>query len=226
MQNQPKPDAGVARAAGEASARRWEDVVQLAQVDVAEALARSIGLGHFDRVRYQNWLAMESVLCRIGALSLDAVASWHVSQPALRATALAWALELRDHAKCAARDVRVIDGIATTPPPTMAQWHAFVCSAAASQRVGEALGSVLLHEHLFAGPMQVVIATILKMPFSSGSQYPAAILRPGQLAAVQEEREALCNAYSRSALAVGAQRAASWYQAALSVVTSASATTL
>ncbi|KQY54732.1 hypothetical protein [Lysobacter sp. Root494] len=202
-------------------ARRWQDVIALAQVGIAETLARAIAQGTLTRNCYQDWLAMESVACRIGALSLDAVAGWHVSQPALRATALAWALELREHAQFAARDVRVIDGMAGAPPPTMAQWHAFVCAAAASQRAGEALGSVLLHGHLFAGPMRAVTATILEMPFSRGGRYLAAsLLRAAQPATAREEREALCNAYSTSALAVGAQRAAGWYRAALSVVTS------
>jgi hypothetical protein len=210
---------------GEQHPRRWQDVVALARVGVAETLARAIAQGALTRNGYQDWLAVESVACRIGALSLDAVAGWHVNQPVLRATALAWALELRDRAQSAARDVRVVDGMAAAPPPTIAQWHAFVCSAAASQRAGEALGSVLLHGHLFAEPMRAVIATILEMPFSRGGQYLAARLRADLPAATQEERDALCNAYSASALAVGAQRAAGWYRAALSAVMSGAKTT-
>jgi hypothetical protein len=213
MQNQPKTDVlGRARATGETSARRWQDVVELAQVDVAEALARSIGLGRFDRVRYQNWLAMESVLCRIGALSLDAVASWHGSQPACQMAAHAWAAQLREDARIAAQDVRVLDGVADARPAALAAWHAFAVEAGSSQRAGEALGTVLLHDHLFGGPMRAVAITIAELPFGVGSRYLRNRMEPPSGA---ERREELLYAYAAASLAAGAQRAARWYAGAM-----------
>lgn len=212
MQNQSKPGAGAPRAAGEASARRWEDVVELARVEVAEALSRSIGLGRFDRVRYQNWLAMESVICRIGALSLDAVASWHGSQPAWQATAQAWAARLREDARTAAHDVRVLDGVAHAPPAALGAWHAFAVEAGGSQRAGEALGAVLMHDRLMDGAMRPVALTIAGLPFGIGGQY---LQRRLAAASGPDGCDALLDAYAASSLAVGAQRAAHWCAAAV-----------
>ncbi|MFC5578938.1 hypothetical protein ACFPOA_13070 [Lysobacter niabensis] len=194
--------------------RRWQDVVALAQVDVAAVLARAIAHGSLDRDRYQDWLAMESVACRVSALSLDTVACWHGAQPALRATAQTWAAELRELAQVAARDVRVIDGVAATPPTAMGHWHAFACSAGGSQRAGEVLGGVLLHGRLYEGPVRAVATAILTMPFSHGGQYLVRRLR-ADTGIATHARDALLDVYSASALAVGAQRAAGWYHAAL-----------
>jgi hypothetical protein len=216
MQNSPKTDAtGHARALGETSARRWQDVVELAQVDVAETLARSIGLGRFDRVRYQNWLAMESVLCRIGALSLDAVASWHGSEPACQMAAHAWAARLREDARIAAHDVRVLDGVADAPPAALGTWHAFAVETGSSQRAGEALGTMLLHDRLFDGPVRAVAITVAELPFNVGSQYLRRRMEPPPAA---ERREELLDAYAAASLAAGAQRAARWYAAAIADV--------
>lgn len=216
MQNPPKTDAmGRTRATAETSARRWQDVVELAQVDVADALARSIGRCRFDRVHYQNWLAMESVLCRIGALSLDAVASWHGSQPACQAAAHAWAARLREDARIAAHDVRVLDGIADAPPSALGSWHAFAVEAGGSQRAGEALGTVLLHDRLFGGPARAVAITVAELPFNVGSQYLRRRMEPPSDA---ERREDLLDAYAAASLAAGAQRAAHWYAAAMAEV--------
>lgn len=216
MQSQPKIDAaGVARAAGDTGARRWQDVVELARIDVAGALVRSIGLGRFDRIRYQHWLAMESVLCRIGALSLDAVASWHGSQPACQAAAQAWAAQLREDARVAAHDVRVLDGVADAPPVALGMWHAFAVEAGGSQRAGEVLGTVLLHDRLFGEPMRAVGITIAGLPFGIGSQY---LRRRTEPALVAEPREDLLDAYAAASLAAGAQRAAHWYAAAMADV--------
>lgn len=215
MQNPPTTEsAGLARA-GEPSARRWQEVVELAQVDVAQALARAIGLGRFDRASYQNWLAMESVLCRIGALSLDAVASWHGSQPAWEASARAWAARLREDARIAAHDVRVLDGVADASPAALGTWHAFAMDAGSSQRAGEALGTVLLHDRLIAGPMRPVAVTITELPFGIGSQY---LRRRMGAPPGADDCTGLLDAYAAASLTVGAQRAAHWYAAGLADV--------
>jgi hypothetical protein len=216
MQNPPTTEsAGLARAAGEPSARRWQEVVELARVDIAQALARAIGLGRFDRASYQNWLAMESVLCRIGALSLDAVASWHGSQPAWQASAQAWAARLREDAHIAAHDVRVLDGLADASPAALGAWHAFAVETGGSQRAGEALGTVLLHDRLIDGPMRPVAITITELPFGIGSRY----LRRRMAAPPGADGCAgLLDAYAAASLAVGAQRAAHWYAAAVADV--------
>ena len=216
MQNPSTTEpAGLARAAGESSARRWQDVVELAQIDVAQALARAVGLGRFDRASYQNWLAMESVLCRIGALSLDAVASWHGSQPAWQESARAWAARLREDARIAAHDVRVLDGVADASPAALGAWHAFAVEAGGSQRAGEALGAVLLHDRLIEGPMRPVAITIAELPFGIGSQY---LRRRMGVPAGTDRCAELLDAYAAVSLAVGAQRAAHWYAAAVSDV--------
>ena len=194
-------------------ARRWQDVVELARVELAEALARSIGSGRFDRRCYQNWLAMESAACRIGALSLDAVACWHSSQTALLATARNWANDLREDAQAAARDVRVLDGMAAAPPAALGQWHAFAGAAGGSQRAGEVLGAVLLHGQLLGGPMRAVAAAIGALPFALGGHYLPRRAQAGY--ATEAGCDLLLDAYAATALAVGAQRAAGWYRAAM-----------
>jgi hypothetical protein len=201
----------------ERHARRWEDVAQLAQQDLARQLSRRLGAGAFDRHRYQNWLAMESATCRICALSLDAVAGWHGSQPELQATATAWAGELRDLAHAAARDVRVLDGMASAPPPALARWHAFVDEAAGSQRAGEVLGAVLLHTWLTEGPARAAVAAMGSLPFVARGvdHYLRRRLRAHPDGG---GRAGLLDAYAASALTVGAQRAANWYRAALEQV--------
>lgn len=216
MQNPPNIDtAGPARAAGESAARRWQDAVELAQVDLAQALARAIALGRFDRASYQNWLAMESVLCRIGALSLDAVASWHGSQSGWQAAAQAWAARLREDARTAAHDVRVLDGVADASPAALGAWHAFAVEAGGSQRAGEALGMVLLHDRLSDGPMRPVAITITGLPFGIGSQY---LRRRLAAPSGPEQCADLLDAYAAASLAAGAQRAAHWYAVAMADV--------
>ena len=155
---------------------------------------------------------MESVLCRIGALSLEAVASWHGSQPTCQAAAHAWAARLREDARIAAHDVRVLDGIADAPPAALARWHAFAVEAGGSQRAGEALGTVLLHDRLFGGPVRAVAATVAELPFNVGSQYLRRRMEPPSVA---ERCEELLDAYAAASLAAGAQRAAHWYAAAM-----------
>lgn len=196
--------------------QRWQDVARLAQLDVAEALWRAIGNGTLDRDRYQNWLAMESALCRIGALSLDAVAKWHPAQPALQASALAWASQLREQAAAAAQDVQAIGGIAVVSALPLEQWRAFIESTCGSQRAGEAIGTVLLHAHLSEGPMRRLLATIRTLPFAGPAwdRYLLCRLRPMD-EEVRQRREALLDAYSATALSTGAQRAARWYAAAM-----------
>jgi hypothetical protein len=196
--------------------QRWQDVARLAQLDVAEALSRAIGNGGLDQDVYRNWLAMESALCRIGALSLDAAARWHASQPALQAGALAWSGQLREQAACAAQDVQALGGNAAVSELPLAQWRAFIESTCGSQRAGEAIGTVLLHAHLSEGPMRSLLATIRTLPFAGPAweRYLLCRLRPMDEAA-RQQREALLDAYSATALATGAERAARWYGAAM-----------
>jgi len=216
MPGQSRTDAdNQARAAGDA-ARRWQDVVELAQAETAGVLLRALALGRFDRVRYQNWLAMESVLCRIGALSLDAVASWHGSRPALQQTVADWAARLREDAHAASHDIRLLDGMAQASPRALAEWHAFASAAGSSQRAGEVLGAVLLHERLSRGPMEAVLATVATLPFGIGGQYLKRRLRAAAAGdAGPPGCDALLDAYAAASLALGAQRGASWHAAAL-----------
>lgn len=196
--------------------QRWQDVARLAQLDVAEALSRAIGNGCLDRDRYQNWLAMESALCRVGALTLDAAARWHGSQPALQSIALGWAGQLREQAGAAAQDVQAMGGIASVSALPLEQWRAFIESTCGSQRAGEAIGTVLLHAHISEGPMRRLLATMRTLPFAGPAwdRYLLRRLRPmGD--EVHQGREALLDAYAATALATGAQRAARWYGEAM-----------
>ena len=196
--------------------QRWQDVARLAQLDVAEALSRAIGNGCLDRDRYQNWLAMESALCRVGALTLDAAARWHGSQPALQSIALGWAGQLREQAVAAAQDVQAMGGIASVSALPLEQWRAFIESTCGSQRAGEAIGTVLLHAHISEGPMRRLLATIRTLPFAGPAwdRYLLRRLRPmGD--EVHQRHEALLDAYAATALATGAQRAARWYEEAI-----------
>ncbi len=201
------------------SGKRWQDVVLAAQQDLADTLADAIGDGRLDRHTYQHWLATESAICRLNALALDAVADWHVSLPQLRAVAHAWATTTRDDALVAAADVRGFDGMAPALPPQLAPWQAFLESAARSSRAGEALGAVVLHGELMRGPMRHATASVMEQRFLPirGSRY---LLLRGQqpTAAEQREREALLDAYSGTALAAGAMRAAAWHRDALASV--------
>lgn len=202
---------GAAHFTGEVPARRCQDVVELARVEVAALLARCIGQGALDRSRYQNWLAMESVVCRIGALSLDAVAGWHGAQPACQAIARAWSARLREDARAAAYDVRALDGMADGAPAVLRAWHAFAVQAGGSQRAGEALGAVVLHDGLFGGPMRPVAKAIADLPFGVAARY---LHRRLDDAGEDAGRAELLDAYAAASLAAGAQRAAKWYVAA------------
>jgi hypothetical protein len=198
----------------------WQDVVLLAQQALARTLAHAAADGRLDRHTYQHWLATESAICRINALALDTLADWHVSLPQLRAVVHAWATATRDDALIAAADVRAIDGMAAALPSQLAPWQAFLETGSRSTRAGEALGAVVLHAKLMRGPMiRDAIAAMTDLPFVPirGSRY---LLQRGQPEPVvlQREREALLDAYSGTALAAGAQRAAGWYRDALAAV--------
>ncbi|MBF6026059.1 hypothetical protein IU514_18670 [Lysobacter niastensis] len=197
--------------------QRWQDVAGLAQIDVAEALSRAIGDGRLDGDRYRNWLAMESALCRIGALTMDAAARWHGTQPDLQACALGWSGHLRGQAAAAALDVQAMGDAASVSALPLDQWRAFIESTCGSQRAGEAVGTALLHGHLSEGAMRPLLGAIRSLPFAGPdrSRYLAKRLEPVD-EGVREQRKALLNAYSAAALSIGAQRAARWYGEAMS----------
>lgn len=204
------------RATDDASrARHWRDVVLSAQHDLAEALASSLRAGHIDRQRYQNWLAMEAGLCRICALSLETIAGWHGAQPELRDASRAWASELGELVMAASCDIRALDGVANALPAALAVWHAFADGAAGSQRAGEVLGAVLLHSRLAGGPAGEVLGLLAASLGPTASvRFVVRRLQAGHAAG----REALLEAYSASALTIGACRARLWHRSALDTV--------
>ena len=197
----------------------WSQVVASAQSALAEALAGAIAERRLDRQRYQHWLAMEFALARIGADVLERLGAWHGGEPSLRATALEWATVLRGDARAAAADVRDLDGIAPSPPASIAHWQAYAEATCRSQRAGEALGTVLLHAQLLEGPRRDVVELVLELPFLAASGHRW-LKRRGGIAGAGDagSRHALVNAWSASALAVGAQRAADWHRDALAEV--------
>lgn len=203
-------------------ARRWQDVVELAQHRLTATLEDALRDGRLGRATYQHWLATESAICRINALALDALADWHVSSPPLRTTAHAWATAMRGDALAAAADVRGIDGMAAAMPSQIGPWQAFLESTSRSSRAGEALGAVVLHARLMRGPARTTIAAVTELPFVPvrGSRY---LLQRAQAQTGDAACDALLHAYAGSALAAGAQRAAAWYRAALETVLSSPA---
>lgn len=197
------------------AARTWQDHVLCAQLDLAERVAVAIGRRALDRQRYQHWLAIESALCRLDALALEAIATWHAAAPELHATALAWAAAQRADAQAAAAEVRGLDGMAPALPAQLGEWQAFVTDAAATSRAGEALGTVVLHARLMRGPMRQTAQATTALSFVGPGTASAYLLRrsqpdDGDTAAA---RAALLDAYAASALAAGVARAARWYGA-------------
>lgn len=199
--------------------RCWQDVVLAAQLDLADDLARAIGEGRLHRASYQHWLATESALCGLDALALDALSAWHGPQPTLRAAAQGWATAMRGDALAATADIGKIDAVTVALPQPLGSWQAFVASACASARAGEALGAVVLHARLLHGPMREAIAAVVALPFVAGHA-GSYLLQRGQpdTGPQQQRREALLDAYSAAALAAGAQRAADWYRAVMDAV--------
>ncbi len=196
--------------------RRWQDVVLAAQLDTADALASAIGEGRLNRHSYQHWLATESALCRLNALAMEALSAWHGAQPTLRSAAQGWSTALRADALAAAADVRWIGGTTAAMPPQLGTWQTFLESACLSARAGEALGAIVLHVRLMRGPMREAIAAIAELPFAAGDSCSYLLQRrQPETGPDHHGREALLDAYSGAALAVGAQRAAEWYRAAL-----------
>ena len=197
----------------------WPQVVASAQSALADALADAIAARRLDRQRYQHWLAMEFALARIDAGVLERLGAWHGGEPSLRATALEWATELRDDARAAAADVRALDGIAPAPPAVLAHWHVYAEAACRCQRAGEALGTVLLHAQLLVNSERGIVELVLELPFlaTNGHRW---LERRSRIAAASDagNRQALANAWSASALAAGAQRAADWHREALAEV--------
>lgn len=197
----------------------WTQMAAYAQQVLAGALAAAIADERLDRERYQQWMAMESATCRIGALVLDRLADWHGTQPQLRSTALGWATSLREDALAAAADVRALDGFAASPPETLARWHAYVEAACHSPRAGEALGTVLLHSHLLHGAARDAIDLVLELPYLATGGHGWLLRRCEQPnARAARERAELTATWSNAALAAGAQRAAAWHREALHMV--------
>lgn len=194
----------------------WLQVTRLAQASLLQAVAKAIAGQHLDRTRYQHWLAMESALSRIGAGVMERIGDWHGGQPQLRVIALEWATCLRDDALAAAADVRALDGMTQPLPAQLGRWHAYADAACHSLRAGEALGTVLLHARLLEGCAHEAIRLALELPFlaAGGQSWLQRRCRP-QASRHAGERDQLAQAWSATALAAGAQRAAVWHRAAL-----------
>lgn len=195
---------------------RWPEVLEQAQRHLARAVLAAIAGGQLDRRAYQRWLAIEYALCQVDQRALLAIADWHRAQPALHAAALAWAAEAGEHAGLAAADIRSLDGITAAPVPEIEAWRRFVDSACTSTRAGETLGAVVLHAALMRGAAAAAIAMARTLPFATGVAGAHLLCRSLPRDGPESNaRAALLQAYSATALAVGAQRAAAWHRAAL-----------
>ena len=194
----------------EAPARNLAEAILQIQLDTVAMLTDAIAAGRFSRIRYQDWLAMESAACRVGALALDTVANWHGAKPELQAAAWAWAAEQREFAQLAAADIRNMDGFATSPPPELAQWHAYIVEVGQTQRAGEVLGAAALQAGMLRGPVRDILAVLATLPAAvSANAYLSRRLQ-SDAGALHQQRIALQNEYAAAALAVGARRAADW----------------
>lgn len=208
-------------ATGEGTARRpggkrWQDVLGQGQQCLAEAVLAAVAAGRLDRDAYQRWLAVEYALCLISQRALVAIAEWHRPQPAVYSAVLAWAAEIGGHGDLAAIDIRTLDGVAAAPAPQVEAWRQFAESVSGSTRAGEILGAVVLHARLMQGAAGPAISVVRALSFATGVSGSHLLCRslPGSRADC-EARRSLLQAYSATALAVGAQRAAAWHQAAL-----------
>lgn len=195
---------------------RWADVLDQAQQHLARIVLAAVAAGRVNRASYQQWLSIEYALCQIDQHALLAIADWHRGQPALHAAALEWAAEAGEHASLAAIDIRALDGIAAAPLPQIDAWRRFVDTACTSTRAGETLGAVVLHAGLMRGAARAAIAVVATLPFATGPTGGhlscRSLPRPGSAC---DARGSLLQAYSATALAVGAQRAAAWHRSAL-----------
>ena len=195
--------------------QRWPAVLRQAQAAVADALAPVAANPGPDRQAYLDWLAGESAVCQRCAEAMEAVAGWHGRQPELHATAREWAAELRDLARLAATDVRALGGIASAPPRLLEEWRLFLEQASRCHRAGEALGAVALHAWRLPGRAGPALTALLGQPaVRTASGYLARRCRDDD-PETRTWRVALLGAYSDTALAAGAQRAAAWGLAGL-----------
>lgn len=195
---------------------RWPDVLDQAQQRLAQTVLAAVAAGQMDRAAYQQWLAIEYALCQVDQRALLAIADWHRHQPALRSAALEWAAEAGEHAHQAATDIRALDGIAAAPAPQVEAWRRFVDTASTSTRAGETLGAVVLHACLMRGPARSAIAMVRTLSFATGPTGGHLLCRSfSRTGPACDARESLLQAYSATALAVGAHRAAAWHHAAL-----------
>lgn len=196
---------------------RWPDVLDEAQQNLAQTVFAAVAGGYLDRAAYQQWLAVEYALCQADQRALLAIADWHRPQPPLRLAALEWAAESGEYAHQAATDIRALDGIAAAPVPQVEAWLRFVDTASTSTRAGETLGAVVLHACLMRGAAaRSAVALVRTLPFAAGITGGYLLRRslPRDRPA-GDARESLLQAYSATALAVGAHRAAAWHRAAL-----------
>lgn len=194
---------------------RWQETLVATQEALVALVAPLAERGRLDAGTVAHWLATESALCRINALTLDAAGSWFDAQAGTLAILQAWAAQFRLDAQAAAADVRALGGIAGQVPTQLRAWEGFARVACGSLRVGEALGGVLLHGRAMRGPAREAVARVIATPgIAPGSTYLRRRLMPDSLA-THDARAGVLDQYAASALGAGARRAADWYLDAL-----------
>jgi len=190
----------------------WVEIVE----DTAFSLGTMLDAAIADeclRARFPHWLMLESAICRVSAQALEGLANWHVAAPDLHSVALDWAAEIRDRGWRAEGEARALGVDATPSAVGLEAWRRFAASAASSTQAGEALGAVLLHERLMQGVARQAVSAAVQS-VGSASDYLRRRSQP-ERAIDRAARDVLLNAYSATALATGARRAAGWYQEAL-----------
>lgn len=198
-------------------ARRWEDVLRPAQRIAAERFAQAGGPDGFGPQAYLDWLMVEAAVAVLCAGAMDDLAAWHGSEPGLRGTAQAWAVELRGMARLAAADLRAIGGVVSPPPPLVEEWRVFLEDASGSQRAGEALGAIALHSRLLPGRAGPALSALLGLPVARAAPHYLARRGHAEADAVRVARDGLLDAYAGAALVAGAQRASTWCLDAIAI---------
>lgn len=190
--------------------RPWPDVLLRAQRAIALELEQAARPGGFGREAYFDWLCGEAAIAVLCADAMDVLSAWHVNDARARSTAQAWAGGLRELARLAAADLRVMEAGSSTPTPLLEAWSGFLADASGSQRAGEALGAIALHSRVLPGRGAAALDAMAAAPFVRAASRYLARRRRGESDAERAQRDELLGAYAATAIAAGAQRAAAW----------------
>jgi hypothetical protein len=190
--------------------RPWPDVLLRAQRAIALELEQAAAPAGLSREAYFDWLCGEAAIAVLCADAMDVLSAWHVNDARARSTAQAWAGGLRELARLAAADLRVLGARMPSTCPLPEAWSGFLAGASGSQRAGEALGAIALYSRVLPGRAAAALDAMAAAPFARAASRYLARRRRGESDAERAQRDELLGAYAATAIAAGAQRAAAW----------------